>query len=136
VVAVIVVAVAVMRRGMTPVPVAAEAAPISIDPEPSLTVTAAIAELEAHTDARSGILAAYGRMAGQLGHSGEDRTLTPREFALKSGGRLKESAPSLRELTALFEEARYSDHEMGERERVRALAALRDIETELGRKAG
>jgi hypothetical protein len=136
VIIVIIAAVLVMRRGMTPTPVAVDLPAGTPEPEASLAVSAAIAELESHPDARSGILAAYGRMADQLGRPGEDRTLTPREFAAKSGWRLKESASSLKELTALFEEARYSDHAMGEAERNKALAALKDIETELGRKAG
>jgi hypothetical protein len=137
-VAVVVAAVLLLRRGLRPTPTPMMD-PTDIPTEPQdavLAVGAAITELEAHPDPRSAILAAYARMAVRLGRPGEDKTLTPREFARKSGWRLRQSATSLEQLTSLFEEARYSDHPMGEEERERALASLRSIELELGGRTG
>jgi hypothetical protein len=136
--AVVVAAVLIMRSGMRPMPSPAQA-PGPPDAGGTLQTTMvaeAIAELESCQEPRAAILAAYRRMSARVGSGKADDALTPREFALKTGWRLRESAPSLQALTALFEEARYSDHEMGEEQRERALTALRDIEDELGRKAG
>ena len=133
--AVVLAAVLALRRGLRPMPTIAAPEPPSTS-EKTLTITDAISALEGPSDPRGAILAAYARMAAELGPAGDDGTLTPREFALKTGWRLKESAASLESLTALFEEARYSDHPMGERERSRALAALQDIERELERRSG
>jgi hypothetical protein len=133
--AVIVAAVLVIRRGLRPTSVPdAEPSSSAEALEPPLSFTEAIAELETQADPRSAILAAYGRMEAQLGRPKEARTLTPREFATRARGRLHESRASLQALTALFEEARYSDHPMDEEDRAAALAALKDIESEMAGK--
>jgi hypothetical protein len=102
-------------------------------PEPGAAdeaVQAAIAALEAGTDPRGAVIAAYAAMQRTLAAHGLRRSPSeaPREFL---GRVLVSSRPAERDattLTGLFEEARFSTHPISERTRERALAALKSLE--------
>ena len=102
-------------------------------PEPGAAdeaVQAAIAALEADTDPRGAVIAAYAAMQRTLAAHGLRRSPSeaPREFlgrVLVSSRAAERDATTL---TGLFEEARFSTHPISERTRERALAALRSLE--------
>ncbi len=96
-------------------------------------VRAAIAELETGGDVREVILACYARFCMFLGTRGisEQEPLTPRELEDLAVRRLSVSSDSAEALTALFEEARYSEHRLGEPDRDRALRSLERIRADL-----
>jgi hypothetical protein len=79
------------------------------------------------------IFDAYRKMCGHLARFGYTREehVTPREFSRALKLALPLDTRSIRMLTRLFEEARYSDHEMGEPGRQAAIESLRYIEAEL-----
>ena len=82
---------------------------------------------------RKTIYEAYSSMCAHLakyGYSRQDH-VTPREFARAMKLALPLDTESIRALTRLFEEARYSDHSLGERSRRSAIENLRHIEKEL-----
>ncbi len=113
----------VLRRG----PAQADA------PEPAAAgeaVQAAIAALEANTDPRGAVIAAYAAMQRTLAVHGlvQSSSEAPREFlrrVLVANRAAEEDAGTL---TGLFEEARFSTHPISERTRERALSALRSLE--------
>ena len=102
-------------------------------PEPGAAdeaVQAAIVALEADTDPRGAVIAAYAAMQRTLAAHGLRRSPSeaPREFlgrVLVSSRAAERDATTL---TGLFEEARFSTHPISERTRERALAALRSLE--------
>jgi len=82
---------------------------------------------------RKTIFEAYSRMCAHLakyGYSRQDH-VTPREFERAMRLALPLDTESIRSLTRLFEEARYSNHSMGERSRQSAIGSLRQVEREL-----
>lgn len=96
-------------------------------------VRAAIAELEMGGDVRQVILACYARFCAFLGARGivSQEALTPRELEDLAVRRLSVSADSAESLTALFEEARYSEHTLGDADRDRAVRSLERIRADL-----
>jgi len=93
-----------------------------------------VLDLEAAGDFRTAVLACYQRMLALLerrGLLGQD-VLTAREIEARALTELGLSRESVNTLTALFEEARYSDHPMGPRERSRAVENLNAVRRELG----
>ncbi len=97
-------------------------------------VSAAIAELQLGGDVRAAILACYERFCtflGIRGVTGQD-TLTAREIEGLAVTQLSVSVESAESLTSLFEEARYSEHPLGEADRDRAVRSLERIRADLG----
>ena len=82
---------------------------------------------------RKTIFEAYRKMCAHLadhGYAREDH-VTPAEFAKAMRLALPLDTESLRALTRLFEEARYSNHQIGERSRQSAIENLRRVQIEL-----
>src|SRR6266508_3741630 len=97
-------------------------------------VQTAIQELELGGDVRQVILACFERFCRLLGARGitEQVALTPRELERLAIVRLRVSPDASDTLTSLFEEARYSEHALGEADRVRAIDSLAGIRAALG----
>lgn len=97
-------------------------------------VTAAIADLQVGGDVRTVILACYARFCYFLGARGiaQQEPLTPRELEGLAVQDLAVSEDSAESLTSLFEEARYSEHALGEPDRERAVRSLERIRADLG----
>ncbi|HTU85076.1 MAG TPA: DUF4129 domain-containing protein [Solirubrobacteraceae bacterium] len=95
----------------------------------SAALEAAIDALDADSDPRRAVIAAYGAMQRTLGQQGVGRlpAEAPREYLrrvlLERGATEREATT----LTGLFEEARYSTHPIPERVREVALSALRSL---------
>jgi len=136
VLATIVILVALLRRG---------AGVVEIDNEPSAddpatrhaavdAVQDAIEELEVGGDVRAVILACFRRFCALLGARGitAQGALTPRELEDLAVGRLHVSREASSTLISLFEEARYSEHPLGEADRHRAIESLAGIRVALG----
>lgn len=92
-----------------------------------------IIDLESGEDFREAILRCYSEMCFVLAFKGVDSrpSLTPREFEHLAMGEVGLSKDSIRTLTGLFEVARYSDHDITQRQRNLAVESLRRIEAEL-----
>ncbi|HYM39516.1 MAG TPA: DUF4129 domain-containing protein [Thermoplasmata archaeon] len=97
-------------------------------------VETAISELQLGGDVRTVVLACYARFCYFLGARGiaEQEPLTPRELEGLAITRLAVSHDSAESLTSLFEEARYSEHALGESDRDRAVQSLEQIRADLG----
>lgn len=82
---------------------------------------------------RRTIFEAYRKMCAHLERYGYTREehVTPREFERALKLALPLDTKSIRVLTKLFEEARYSDHRMGERSRQAAIESLKYVEQDL-----
>lgn len=102
--------------------------------EATEAIHAAIVELEIGADVRNAILACFQRFCLLLGARGitDQDALTPREIEQLAIDRLQVSPKASRILTSLFEEARYSEHPLGEADRARAIESLAGIRTALG----
>ena len=96
-------------------------------------VQAAISELQLGGDVRTVILACYERFCYFLFARGvsQQEPLTPRELEDLAVSRLAVSPDSAESLTSLFEEARYSEHALGEADRDRAVQSLGRIRADL-----
>jgi hypothetical protein len=90
--------------------------------------TLAALEADPNADPRALVEALYGRLLASLGEQvGRMEAQTPREIERSAVHTLGLPRPAARELTALFEEARYSPHTISSKEVDRARAALRRI---------
>ncbi len=96
-------------------------------------VQTAISELQLGGDVRSVILACYERFCSFLGARGisHQEPLTPRELEDLAVHRLDVSQDSAESLTSLFEEARYSEHALGDADRDRAVRSLERLRADL-----
>jgi hypothetical protein len=88
-------------------------------------------DLRAEQDARRAVIAAYARMERGLAYSGLGRRQAeaPREYLARTLPAVGAGAGSVERLTALFEEAKFSPHDVDggmKMEAIDALAALRD----------
>jgi hypothetical protein len=95
------------------------------------TIGAAIGDLDAEPDARRAVIAAYARMEGVLGRHGLRRnpSETPVEYLGRILGGLTSRSDAVSRLTSLFEEAKFSRHEIDDpmkREAIDSLRAIRD----------
>ena len=99
----------------------------------SETIDRTVEDLYSGKDVRSTIIRAYQKMCRTLEDTGvsQDESLTPREFKNRVTGRLDVSKKSISDMTAVFEEARYSRHKMGEKDRRRALKNLEALQKEM-----
>jgi Domain of unknown function (DUF4129) len=95
------------------------------------TISDAIGDLEAEPDARRAVIAAYARMEGVLARHGMRRrsSETPVEYLRRVLGDLTSRSDAVTRLTSLFEEAKFSRHEIDDamkRDAIDALRAIRD----------
>lgn len=92
-----------------------------------------IRDLETGGDVREAILACFQRFCRLLGFRGinEQVALTPRELEGLAVRNLGVSRDASETLTSLFEEARYSEHPLGDFERRRAIESLGRIQAAL-----
>ncbi len=100
----------------------------------SATLDRTVDDLYSGKDIRSTIIRCYQQMCRALEDTGVDNaeSMTPREFIRLSTRKLDVSRNTLREMTGMFEEARYSVHSLGEGMRERALKDLTILKKELG----
>ena len=96
-------------------------------------VQVAIDQLQLGADVRAAILACYARFCALLGTRGigSQEALTARELEEFAVRHLAVSPASSDALTSLFEEARYSEHPLGEADRDRAMRSLERIRADL-----
>jgi hypothetical protein len=109
--------------------------------EPPGSVSAALADLLAETlddlraeaDPRRAVIAAYARFERVLDAEGMPRRApeTPEEYLARILGSLDVSEAAVRRLTALFEEAKFSDHTVHSAMKEDAIAALQQVRDEL-----
>lgn len=100
----------------------------------SSTIDQTVEDLYSGKDVRSTIIRAYQKMCRTLEDSGvsQDDDMTPREFKNQVMGRLDVSKEAISDMTTVFEEARYSRHQMGDSDRKRALDNLERLRGEIG----
>jgi Domain of unknown function (DUF4129) len=93
----------------------------------------AIEDLEAEPDARRAVIAAYARMESVLARHGLHRTPseTPLEYLRRLLLGLTTRGDAVEALTGLFEEARFSRHQIDSRMKRDAIAALVSIRDDL-----
>jgi preprotein translocase subunit SecG len=94
-------------------------------------VEKAMEELYQGNDFRSIIIRMYQHMCRLLidRERSDERFLTPREFAALATEKLGWPVGPVKELTSLFEEARYSAHDIDETKKEKAMRYLEDIKT-------
>ncbi|MBS3790273.1 MAG: DUF4129 domain-containing protein [Candidatus Thermoplasmatota archaeon] len=99
----------------------------------SSTADRAITELHKGDDVRDIIIRNYQKMLIILEREGvkQEISFTPRELENMALDRLSLKKKTIDEMTKLFEEAKYSDHPLGEKERDRALDNFKQIKAEL-----
>jgi hypothetical protein len=92
-----------------------------------------LADLRAERDPRRAVIAAYARMEQLLGREGlpRSRAEAPHEYVARVLGELAVSGSSIERLTGLYEEARFSEHEVGAGMKEDAIAAVEDIRDQL-----
>jgi Domain of unknown function (DUF4129) len=97
------------------------------------TIDEAIDDLEAEPDARRAVIAAYARMESVLGRHGLRRepSETPLEYLRRVLLGLTARGDAVQSLTQLFEEARFSRHEIDATMKSEAIGALRTIRDDL-----
>jgi hypothetical protein len=93
----------------------------------------AIDDLEAEPDARRAVIAAYARMEGVLARHGLRRlpSETPLEYLRRILLGLTGRADAVKRLTSLFEQAKFSRHEIDSSMKQDAIGALREIRDDL-----
>ncbi|MBA3844696.1 MAG: DUF4129 domain-containing protein [Actinobacteria bacterium] len=93
----------------------------------------AIDDLEAEPDARRAVIAAYARMEAVLARHGLRRrpSETPVEYLRRVLLGLTERADAVSRLTDLFEQAKFSRHEIDGAMKQDAIGALREIRDDL-----
>jgi hypothetical protein len=103
--------------------------------EVSLAIDESIDDLRNDPNLRRAIVAAYARMELALGRAGLPRhpAEAPFEYVERALVSLDTSAASVRRLTALFESAKFSQHEPEPEMRDEAIAALIAVRDELAR---
>lgn len=101
--------------------------------EAASAVRRTLLDLEAGTDFRTAVMACYQRMCSLIAGRGVSRqeALTAREIEGLALAELGLSRRGVDDLTSLFEEARYSSHEIGPGQRDRAVECLTSIRREL-----
>jgi NADH:ubiquinone oxidoreductase subunit 6 (subunit J) len=105
----------------------------TIEEELSAVVTDTIDDLRSEPDARRAVIAAYARMEGVLARHGQPRRRSeaPFEYLSRVLLALRVRAAAVRDLTELFERAKFSTHEIDRGMKERAIAALVSIREDL-----
>ncbi len=99
----------------------------------SSTADRALTELHEGDDVRDVVIRNYQKMLIILEEEGvhQDISFTPRELEKMVLAKLTLTEETIDEMTELFEEAKYSDHPLGEKERNRAMDNFKQIREEL-----
>ena len=107
-----------------------------LDREFEELVDDALADLYAETDPRRAIIACYARVERLFAGFGlpRDPAEAPLEYLDRVLPELRASGSALRRLTALFEWAKFSEHDVDASMRERAIEALVDVRNELRAK--
>ncbi len=107
--------------------------PPTLADELSGEIGLALDDLRSETDIRRAVIAAYARMEKVLARDGLKRNAseTAMEFLRRVLADLRVSADAALDLTQLFEEAKFSTHDLDEHARTRAIDALETIRSEL-----
>ena len=97
--------------------------------ELAVAIDAGIEALESETDPRRGVIRAYAAMERALRERGLPRNVaeTPVEYLTRLLKEVEEGAGAATRLTSLYEDAKFSSHEIDEAMRQDALAALREV---------
>jgi hypothetical protein len=101
--------------------------------ELSAAVSEAIDDLRQEPDPRRAVIAAYARMEGVLARHGQarDPAETPFEYVSRILLGLRVRGGAVRELTELFECAKFSTHEIDEAMKERAISSLLSVRDDL-----
>jgi len=107
--------------------------PPTLADELSDEIGLALNDLRSESDIRRAVIAAYARMEKVLARDGLKRKAseTAMEFLRRVLEDLRVSASAAHDLTQLFEEAKFSSHDLDESARTRAIDALETIRSEL-----
>lgn len=100
----------------------------------SSTLDRAIVDIDEGEDVRTTIIRCYREMSRFLERMGakNEVSMTPREFQNIIIEEMPGAENMISEITFLFEEARYSPHELGERERDKVLQHLKELKEGIG----
>jgi len=117
------------RKRRNAVPLAAP----TVAEDLAASMTDAIEDLEAEPDARRAVIAAYARMEGVLARHGLRRrpSETPLEYLRRILLGLTARTEAVTRLTGLFEQAKFSRHEIDTSMKHDAIGALREIRDDL-----
>jgi hypothetical protein len=120
------------RRNAAPLPELAGAG-LTVAEDVAATIDDAIADLELEPDARKAVIAAYARMETTFDRRGLRRkpSETPVEYLRRILVGLGSRSEPVARLTRLYEQARFSDHEIDRFMKEDAIAALRVIRSDL-----
>jgi hypothetical protein len=101
--------------------------------EVAQTIQRTIDALAGGSDTRATVIRCYTDMCKVMAKYGvkEEEHLTPREFQKIAIDTLPVPEEHMRALVDIFEEARYSQHKLGEGESAKALKALEDVRANL-----
>jgi len=107
--------------------------PEDVKTELSIAISDAIDDLEREPDPRRAVIAAYARMEGVLARRGHGRkpAETPFEYLSRILLSLRVRAGAVRDLTELFERAKFSTHEIDETMKRRAISSLVSVRDDL-----
>jgi hypothetical protein len=105
----------------------------NVGDELAAAVSESIDDLRREPDARRAVIAAYARMEAVLARYGQPRrpSEAPFEFLARVLLDLRVRADAVRELTELFERAKFSDHEIDQQMKERAIAAFASVKDDL-----
>jgi len=105
----------------------------TIQQRATMVVRRTVKMLESGNNYQETILACYKQMCTLLAEIGLEIGLaqTPREFALQASKKLRFGKEAVNTLTFLFEEARYSQHSLGDDKRSIAISQLTTLQNEL-----
>lgn len=106
---------------------------MTIEESLSSTLNNAITELKEGEDIRSTIVIHYRKMNEILEKKGakNEKYMTPREYNKKMKNTFPEIEDTISEITFLFEEARYSPHDLTEEDRTEVQKKLKRLKEEL-----
>jgi LPXTG-motif cell wall-anchored protein len=107
--------------------------PEDVKAELSAALSDAIEDLRNEPDARRAVIAAYARMEGVLARRGHARhpAETPFEYLSRILLSLRVRGGAVRELTDLFERAKFSAHEIDDTMKERAISSLVSVREDL-----
>ena len=107
--------------------------PETVEEELTVVVSDAIDDLRGEADPRRAVIAAYARMEGVLGQHGQPRhpSEAPFEYLARILLLLRVRRAAVQDLTELFERAKFSTHEIDQRMKERAIAALISVRDDL-----
>jgi hypothetical protein len=104
-----------------------------VEEELASVVSDTIDDLRRETDPRRAVIAAYARMEHVLGRHGQPRhpSEAPFEYVARVLLAFRVRASAVRDLTELFERAKFSTHEIDEPMKERAISALLSVRDDL-----